>query len=100
MSSFQPLTKEELARATNAPTSEFRAKPIAGTEKKKDPFTEGQKDAAGFAVRMDAAVGQMEALEDSGFSPVNARDVFVENAPFIPDLSQKPEVSSVRQGGE
>jgi hypothetical protein len=88
MSEFVPLTQEQSARATTAPTSGFQAKPIAGTEKKKDPFTEGQKDAAGFAVRMDAAVGQMEALEDSGFSPVNARDVFVENAPFIPDLAE------------
>ncbi len=86
MSEFVPLTQEESARATTAPTSEFRAKPIAGTEKKKDPFTEGQKKAAGFAVRMDAAVKQMEALEDSGFNPVNYRDVFVDKAPFIPDL--------------
>tara|TARA_Y100000114_G_scaffold38288_1_gene33939 strand:+ start:1077 stop:1718 length:642 start_codon:yes stop_codon:yes gene_type:complete len=86
VSSFQPLTKEELARASTAPTSEFRAKPIAGTEKKKDPFTEGQKKAAGFAVRMDAAVAQMEALEDSGFNPVNAYDVTIENMPFVGDL--------------
>jgi hypothetical protein len=86
MSGFVPLTQEQSARATTAPTSGFQAKPIAGTEKKKDPFTEGQKDAAGFAVRMDAAVGQMEALEDSGFNPVNAYDVTVENFPFIGDL--------------
>ena len=86
MSAFQPLTQEESARATTAPTSGFQAKPIAGTEKKKDPFSEGQKKAAGFAVRMDAAVGQMEALEDSGFNPVNYRDVFIDKAPFIPDL--------------
>lgn len=86
MSAFQPLTQEESARATTAPTSGFQAEPIAGTEKKKDPFSEGQKKAAGFAVRMDAAVGQMEALEDSGFNPVNYRDVFIDKAPFIPDL--------------
>ena len=86
MSAFQPLTEEESARATTAPTSGFQAKPIAGTEKKKDPFSEGQKKAAGFAVRMDAAVGQMEALEVSGFNPVNYRDVFIDKAPFIPDL--------------
>ena len=86
MSAFQPLTEEESARATTAPTSGFQAEPIAGTEKKKDPFSEGQKKAAGFAVRMDAAVGQMEALEDSGFNPVNAYDVTIENMPFVGDL--------------
>ena len=86
MSTFKRLTPDEEARLSKAPTSGFEAKPIAGTEKKKDPFTEGQKKAAGFAVRMDAAVGQMEALEDSGFNPVNAYDVTVENFPFVGDL--------------
>ena len=88
MTTFKPLTSEEAARVTTTQTPRVEAQAIAGTEKKKDPFTEGQKKAAGFAVRMDAAVKQMEALEDSGFNPVNYRDVFVENAPFIPDLAE------------
>jgi hypothetical protein len=88
MSTFKRLTPDEEARLSKAPTSGFEAKPIAGTEKKKDPFTEGQKKAAGFAVRMETAVEQMETLEDNGFNPVNYYDVFVENAPFIPDLAE------------
>ena len=40
------------------------AQPIRGTEKLKDPFPVTQKQTAGYAVRMQRAVEQMEALED------------------------------------
>ena len=44
---------------------------IPGTEKVKDPLTEGQKRQANFAIRMENALRQLEDLEDSGFNPVN-----------------------------
>ena len=50
---------------------------IPGTEKVKDPFTGEQKKQAGFAVRMENAVAQLEALENSGFNPVNSYDIIV-----------------------
>ena len=89
MSGFQPLTKEESLRATTTPDSGLQARAIAGTEKSKDPFTEGQKRDAGFAIRMERALREIEELEDSGFDPVNFKDsVLVEYAPFIPDLAE------------
>ena len=89
MSGFQPLTKEESLRATTTPDSGLQARAIAGTEKSKDPFTEGQKRDAGFAVRMERALREIDELEDSGFDPVNFKDsVLVEYAPFIPDLAE------------
>ena len=89
MSGFQPLTKEESLRATTTPDSGLQARAIAGTEKSKDPFTESQKRDAGFAIRMERAIREIEELEDSGFDPVNFKDsVLVEYAPFIPDLAE------------
>ena len=89
MSGFQPLTKEESLRATTTPDSGLQARAIAGTEKSKDPFTEGQKRDAGFAIRIERALREIEELEDSGFDPVNFKDsVLVEYAPFIPDLAE------------
>ena len=89
MSGFQPLTKEESLRATTTPDSGLQARAIAGTEKSKDPFTESQKRDAGFAIRMERALQEIEALEDSGFDPVNFKDsLLVEYAPFIPDLAE------------
>ena len=89
MSGFQPLTKEESLRATTTPDSGLQARAIAGTEKSKDPFTESQKRDAGFAIRMERALREIEELEDSGFDPVNFKDsVLVEYAPFIPDLAE------------
>ena len=58
---------------------------IPGTEKVKDPFTGEQKKQAGFAVRMENAVAQLEALENSGFNPVNAYDIIISNLPLVPD---------------
>jgi|TARA_E500000318_G_C3533340_1_gene201525 hypothetical protein len=62
---------------------------IPGTEKVKDPFTGEQKKQAGFAVRMENAVKQLEDLENSGFNPVNVRDMVVSNLPIIPDSIER-----------
>ena len=35
---------------------------LPGTEISKDPFTEAQKKQAGFAVRMESSLKQLEAL--------------------------------------
>jgi len=51
---------------------------VPGTEKKKNPFTEGQTRDAGFAYRMEKALKRIEELESSGFDPVNFKDVFVD----------------------
>ena len=44
---------------------------VPGSEKLKDPFTEGQKRQATFAVRMESSLKQLEALESACFDPVN-----------------------------
>ena len=62
---------------------------IPGTEKSKDPFTEGQKKQATFAVRMENSLKQIEALEDAGFNPVNIQDVIINNLPFVPDAIER-----------
>jgi len=59
---------------------------IEGTEKSKSPFSGEQRDSAGFAERMVEANKILNAIEDSGFNPVNPKDIMVENAPFIPKL--------------
>tara|TARA_R100000655_G_scaffold12419_2_gene28756 strand:- start:3013 stop:3615 length:603 start_codon:yes stop_codon:yes gene_type:complete len=58
---------------------------IPGTEVTKDPFTEGQKKQAGFAIRMENALEELENLENSGFNPVNYQDMLIANFPIIPD---------------
>ncbi len=73
---FQPLETEQ--------EKQIRVQPIEGTEKVKDPFTGEQKKQAGFAVRMENAVEQLEDLENSGFNSVNVRDMIVSNLPIIP----------------
>ena len=62
---------------------------IPGTEKSKDPFTEGQKKQAGFAVRMESALETLNRLEDAGFNPVNLQDVMIDNLPFIPEFFER-----------
>tara|TARA_A100001515_G_scaffold37195_1_gene29260 strand:- start:993 stop:1604 length:612 start_codon:yes stop_codon:yes gene_type:complete len=60
---------------------------LPGTEVSKDPFTEAQKKQAGFALRMESSLKQLEALENAGFNPVNFRDFFVNNIiPFTPEF--------------
>ena len=68
---------------------EYEVKAIAGTEKVKDPFTGEQKKQAGFAVRMENAVSQLEDLENSGFNPVNVYDMVVSNLPIVPDAIER-----------
>ena len=68
---------------------EYEVKAIAGTEKVKDPFTGEQKKQAGFAVRMENAVAQLEDLENSGFNPVNVYDMVVSNLPIVPDAIER-----------
>lgn len=62
---------------------------IPGTEKVKDPLTEGQKRQANFAIRMENALRQLEDLEDSGFNPVNLYDIVINNLPFVPDAVER-----------
>ena len=68
---------------------EYEVKAIAGTEKVKDPFTGEQKKQAGFAVRMENAVAQLEDLENSGFNPVNVYDMLMSNLPIVPDAIER-----------
>ena len=80
-----PLSEEEkkqfvVAESVNEPQI------LPGTEKIKDPLGQEQKRSANFAVRMEAAIKQMEDLENSGFNPVNVQDIVVANAPFIGKL--------------
>ena len=84
---LRELTEQEAAELTTSPGSGLQARTIAGTEKSKDPFTEGQKRDAGFAIRMERALREIEALEDSGFDPVNFKDaIFFERMPFFSEL--------------
>ena len=62
-------------------------KPIAGTEKKKSPFTADQTKLAGFAVRMENALRIIEDLEKKGFNPRNVRDYLLQNTPIIGDTA-------------
>tara|TARA_R100001510_G_scaffold21_1_gene11 strand:- start:2746 stop:3369 length:624 start_codon:yes stop_codon:yes gene_type:complete len=60
---------------------------VPGTEVLKSPFTSEQLRAAGFAVRMEAALKQLDDLELAGFNPHNMRDFFVNNiVPFTPEF--------------
>jgi len=68
---------------------EYDVTPIQGTKKLKDPFTGEQKKQAGFAVRMENAVKQLEALENSGFNPVNVYDMVMSNLPVVPDAIER-----------
>ena len=61
----------------------FEPKIIAGTEKKKSPYTAEQTKDAGFALRMENSLKTIEALEKNGFSPVNLRDYLLETAPVL-----------------
>ena len=62
---------------------------IPGTEKVKDPLSEGQKKQAGFALRMENAIKRFDELEASGFNPVNLKDVMIDNAPFVPEAVER-----------
>ncbi len=70
--------------------SSIQVKEIPGAGKLKDPFTGEQKKQAGFAVRMETAIKQLEDLENAGFNPVNIRDMVVSNLPFVPDALERP----------
>ena len=62
---------------------------VPGTQKTKDPLTEGQKRQGTFAVRMESSLKQIEALEDAGFNPVNLYDIIVNNLPVVPDSLER-----------
>lgn len=51
--------------------------------------TEAQARAMGFYERMSGANKYMNAIEDTGFDPVNIRDIFFKNNPFIPDVLER-----------
>ena len=57
---------------------------IEGTEVSKSPFSVDQNKAAGFALRMEYALKELESLENAGFNPVNIRDYLANNLPFDP----------------
>jgi len=100
------LTLEDLENSTDQPMQVAMApdpitasEVIVGTEKQKSPFSKDQKDAAGFAIRMEQNMKVMDDLMDSGYNPVDPtrlstlKDNFVDNAPFIPDLLENVLVS-------
>ena len=82
--SFIPVAEDEIVKPDKK-----KAEIIAGTEKRKSIFSEGQNKAAGFAVRMENSNRIMNELEDSGFNPVNLKDVLVENFPLVPDAVER-----------
>ena len=62
--------------------SEDDAKVIEGTIPLKSPFSADQNKAAGFALRMEYALKELDAIENAGFNPVNFYDFFV-NKPVL-----------------
>tara|TARA_R110000796_G_scaffold57103_1_gene131951 strand:+ start:144 stop:776 length:633 start_codon:yes stop_codon:yes gene_type:complete len=95
------LTLEEMQRSTTEPPVVQRGPMapavVAGTEKEKSVFTAQQEDSAKYAFRMMKQMKTINDLMDSGFSPLNARDQFVELAPFIPDLAENAMASGKYQ---
>ena len=57
---------------------------VLGTEPLKSPFSVDQNKAAGFALRMEYALKELESLENAGFNPVNIRDYLANSLPFDP----------------
>ena len=95
MAEFKPITLEEFQVASEKPAApKPSAQPrvsgvIPGTEKTKSPFTEGQRDAASWAIRMRNAVEEMERLEDSGFDPTNFYEgAVIDRGPFLNDIAE------------
>jgi hypothetical protein len=100
MAEFQIISLEEFEslpmelRSQPEPTVERVFGPtvsgiIPGTEKSKSPFTQDQRKDAGYALRMENAVEEMERLEDSGFDPRNfTESVLIEKGPFLPEVAE------------
>lgn len=101
------LTLEEFEQSTTQPPQRGASPDpiaasgiIAGTEKKKSPFSKEQKDAAGFALRMEQNMAVMDDLVDSGYNPVDmfnitaVKDNLLPVAPFIPDFLENALTSS------
>ena len=99
----EAISMEEFTNISSRPASTPSQKiesfgVIEGTEKKKDPFGEGQKEAATFAVRMKEANKNIQQLIDSGFNPINFKDaVLIDKSPFIPELAENYLKSGKRQ---
>lgn len=98
------LTVEETGSAARAqvprpnPYGDVRTEGVLpGTEKDKSVFAKEQKDAAGFAIRMEEDIKIMDDLAASGFNPVNVYDQTIESAPFIPDFLENILVSGKYQ---
>lgn len=51
---------------------------LAGTERRKSPYTEGQTKDAGFATRMEQSLKRIESIEQSGFNPANFQDLLID----------------------
>lgn len=101
---LQVLTVEETGSAARAqvprpnPYGDVRTEGVLlGTEKDKSVFAKEQKDAAGFAIRMEEDIKIMDDLAASGFNPVNVYDQTIESAPFIPDFLENILVSGKYQ---
>ena len=100
MAEFQTISLEEFEslpmelRSQPKPAAERAFGPtvsgiLPGTEKSKSPFTQDQRKDAGYALRMENAVGEMERLEDSGFDPRNfTESVLIEKGPFLPEVAE------------
>ena len=79
---IRTISEEQIDKVDQTPI-------IPGTEKRKSIFSGEQNKAAGFAVRMEIASKILNDLEDSGFDPVNLKDVMVDNFPIIPDAIER-----------
>ena len=66
-------------------------------QSEKNIFGEAQSRAAGFTGRMIFSNSRMNALEESGFNPVNMIDVAKDNLPFVPEFVERMIMSTKYQ---
>ena len=66
-------------------------------QSQKNIFGESTYRAAGFTKRMIFANQRMNAIEESGFNPVNIIDSGLDNLPFVPDWLERLALSTKYQ---
>ena len=83
------------------PEPETETLPLPGPksygQSEKNIFGESQSRAAGFVGRMIFSNTRMDAIEESGFNPVNMIDVARDNLPFVPEFVERMIMSTKYQ---
>ena len=82
---FTPLSEED--QVPEVADTSMSNRIIASS--KKSIYPESQARAAGFAGRMIFSNTRMNAIEETGFDPVNKVDVLKDNLPFIPEFLER-----------